>query len=416
MNKTINAHCRSCKNKNKYIFLDLKNAPVSNAYVLKKNINLKEKIFPLKTFVCKNCKLVQTVDYVKSKDIFNKDYIYLSSFINTLISESKELVEYMIKSFKIKKKDKVLEIAANDGYLLQFFQKKKIECLGIDPSKTAVDLAKKKNIPMIRDFFSFKLSKKIVNQKGRFKYLIAKNVLAHVPKLDDFIKGVSNILSKDGVACFEFQYLNDLIRLNAFDQIYHEHFSYINLCSAKNMFNRHDMEIFDCKKIPAQNGSLRIFVRHKNYKNLPISKSVKKLFKEEIKFDALDHKKIKIFRLRVNKIRNNFLKFMHNNRNKYIVGYGAAAKANTLLNFSGIKHPKIKYVVDLNNEKQGKFLPGSKIPIVGPSCLMKRDMKPDYIIIFPWNLVKEISQQLFYLKKKIKVKFIQIFPTLKKIN
>ena len=240
--------------------------------------------------MCKKCKLVQTEDYVKSNSIFNKDYIYLSSFIKTLVDESKSLVKKMIREFNIGKNDKIIEVAANDGYLLQFFKKKKITCLGVDPSAKAVKIARNKGIKMVEDFFSYSLSKKIKFKYGKFNYLIAKNVLAHVPNLDDFVHGVANILDEKGVACFEFQYLYKLIKKNAFDQIYHEHFSYISLESAINIFKRHNLIIFNCEETSAQNGSLRIFVKQQKNYSINISENVKKILnKKKRKFH--DNKK-----------------------------------------------------------------------------------------------------------------------------
>jgi len=404
--------CRSCKAKIKDIFVDLKIAPVSNAYVTKNNLDKTEEYFPLRTLTCRKCWLVQTEDFVDSKRIFNKEYIYFSSFSKTLVEQSELYVNKMISQYNINKKNMVAEIAANDGYLLQFFKKKKIPCYGIDPSKKAALQAKKKGIPMIIDFFNTKISKKLKRKNMEADFIIANNVLAHVPNINDFVKGIKILLKNKGVASIEFQHLYQLINKSAFDAIYHEHFSYISLIAADNLFKRNGMVIFDVHEIGAQNGSLRIFVKNKSNKDIKIKKNVKKIINKEKKLGLNKVNRFKKFQANIEKIKDNFIKFLINAKlqNKIVAGYGAAAKGNTLINFSGVKTDLIKFVVDLNTEKQGKYLPGSHIPIVDEKELKK--IKPDYVIILPWNLKSEIVKQLNYVKKW-GCKFVIAVPKLK---
>lgn len=404
--------CRSCKAKIKDTFVDLKIAPVSNAYVTKNNLDKTEEYFPLRTLTCRKCWLVQTEDFVDSKRIFNKEYIYFSSFSKTLVEQSELYVNKMISQYNINKKSMVAEIAANDGYLLQFFKKKKIPCYGIDPSKKAALQAKKKGIPMIIDFFNTKISKKLKRKNMEADFIIANNVLAHVPNINDFVKGIKILLKNKGVASIEFQHLYQLINKSAFDAIYHEHFSYISLIAADNLFKRNGMVIFDAHEIGAQNGSLRIFVKNKSNKDIKIKKNVKKIINKEKKLGLNKVNRFKKFQANIEKIKDNFTKFLINAKlqNKIVAGYGAAAKGNTLINFSGVKTDLIKFVVDLNTEKQGKYLPGSHIPIVDEKELKK--IKPDYVIILPWNLKSEIVKQLNYVKKW-GCKFVIAVPKLK---
>ena len=404
--------CRSCKAKIKDTFVDLKIAPVSNAYVTKNNLDKTEEYFPLRTLTCRKCWLVQTEDFVDSKRIFNKEYIYFSSFSKTLVEQSELYVNKMISQYNINKKNMVAEIAANDGYLLQFFKKKKIPCYGIDPSKKAALQAKKKGIPMIIDFFNTKISKKLKRKNMEADFIIANNVLAHVPNINDFVKGIKILLKNKGVASIEFQHLYQLINKSGFDAIYHEHFSYISLIAADNLFKRNGMVIFDAHEIEAQNGSLRIFVKNKSNKDIKIKKNVKKIINKEKKLGLNKVNRFKKFQANIEKIKDNFTKFLINAKlqNKIVAGYGAAAKGNTLINFSGVKTDLIKFVVDLNTEKQGKYLPGSHIPIVDEKELKK--IKPDYVIILPWNLKSEIVKQLNYVKKW-GCKFVIAVPKLK---
>lgn len=404
--------CRSCKAFIKDKFVDLKIAPISNAYVTKKNLDKTEEYFPLRTLVCKKCWLVQTQDFVDNKRIFNEEYIYFSSFSKTLVKQSKSYVNKIISEFNINKKNLVAEIAANDGYLLQFFSKKKIPCFGIDPSKKAALKAKKKGIPMEIVFFNTKIAKKLKRKGMTADYIIANNVLAHVPNINNFVKAIKILLKDKGVASIEFQHLYQLVNKSAFDAIYHEHFSYISLIAADWLFKRNGLIIFDAYEIETQNGSLRIFVKNKFNKDIKIKNNVKKIIIKEKRLGLNKVNKFKRFQTNIEKIKDNFIKFLIDAKlqNKTVAAYGAAAKGNTLINFAGVKTDLIKFVVDLNTEKQGKYLPGSHIPIVDEKHLKKN--KPDYIIILPWNLKSEIVKQLKYVKSW-QAKFVIAVPKLK---
>ena len=404
--------CRSCKAFIKDKFVDLKIAPISNAYVTKRNLDKTEEYFPLRTLVCKKCWLVQTQDFVDNKRIFNEEYIYFSSFSKTLVKQSKSYVNKIISEFNINKKNLVAEIAANDGYLLQFFCKKKIPCFGIDPSKKAALKAKKKGIPMEIVFFNTKIAKKLKRKGMTADYIIANNVLAHVPNINNFVKAIKILLKDKGVASIEFQHLYQLVNKSAFDAIYHEHFSYISLIAADRLFKRNGLIIFDAYEIETQNGSLRIFVKNKFNKDIKIKNNVKKIIIKEKRLGLNKVNKFKRFQTNIEKIKDNFIKFLIDakSQNKTVAAYGAAAKGNTLFNFAGVKTDLIKFVVDLNTEKQGKYLPGSHIPIVDEKHLKKN--KPDYIIILPWNLKSEIVKQLKYVNSW-QAKFVIAVPKLK---
>ncbi|MFX1328516.1 MAG: methyltransferase domain-containing protein [Promethearchaeota archaeon] len=404
--------CRFCKNELSIEFIDLINAPLSNSILTEKELNEPEFFFPLKLFLCEKCFLVQIDEYQKSNEIFNEKYAYFSSFSKTWLEHSKKYVNLMTRKFQIDQDSFVVEIASNDGYLLQYFKELEIPCLGIEPASNTAAVAKRKGIDVIEDFFGVRLAKELSLTKKKPKLLLGNNVLAHVPDINDFVEGLKIYLSKTGIITMEFPHLMQLIEKNQFDTIYHEHFSYLSLLTTKSVFEAHNLEIFDVEQIPTHGGSLRIYAKHKEDDSKEISNNVKELIDLEIskKMNSIDY--YKDFQKKADRIKYEFVKFLIQQKTdgKKVIAYGAAAKGNTLLNYCGIKRDLINFIVDKSPYKQGKYLPGSHIPIINEKEIKK--FKPDFIIILPWNIKDEIIEQLNYVKEW-GCRFVITIPKLK---
>lgn len=403
-------NCRHCNTKLESLFCNLQTCPPSNAMVKSDEISKPEIYLPLKVFVCNKCWLVQANEIKKAEDIFNNDYTYFSSFSSTWLEHSKNYVNYMIERFEFDQNSKVIEIASNDGYLLQYFKKKNIPVLGIEPTLNTAKTAIDKGIETITEFFSYKLANKILKKKADL--ILGNNVLAHVPDINDFVKGVKVALKPNGINTFEFPYLCKLIEQNQFDTIYHEHFSYFTLSTVKTIFEFHGLEIFDVQKLTTHGGSLRIFSKHTEDCTREIDKNVNDILEYEMSIGVNSLNYYEGFQSKIDKIRDSFLSFLiqAKNENKKVVGYGAAAKGNTLLNYCGIKASSfIDYVVDASPHKQGKYLPGSRIPVYHPDRI--KETSPDYVVIFPWNLKDEIMKQL-KLTISGNTKYVIVIPEL----
>ena len=393
--KTVN--CRICRRKTGKTFVNLGNTPLSNSY-LKKNMIKNEKKFPLHALICKKCMLVQLEEFETPKKIFS-EYAYFSSYSKTWLKHAEKYVEKMTKKFKLNSDHLVIEIASNDGYLLQYFKKHKIPILGIEPAKNIAEIAQKKKIPTITKFFGTKLAKEIVKSGKQPDLLLGNNVLAHVPKLNDFVEGLKILLKHEGVITLEFPHILQLIAKNQFDTIYHEHFSYFSLITVKKLFEKYELKIFDVEELNTHGGSLRIFVKHKSNKFQKERKSVKKMLEKEKIFGLKKISTYTNFSQEVNSIREELLNFLHKAKKdkKTVVGYGAPAKGNTLLNFCQINFELIDYTVDISPHKQKMYLPGSHIIIKEPNEIFKT--KPDYVLILPWNLKEEIMTQMKDIRK-----------------
>jgi len=391
--------CRFCNNELSIEFIDLINAPLSNSILTEEELNEPETFFPLKLFTCENCFLVQIDEYQKSNEIFNEKYSYFSSFSKSWLEHSKKYVNMIIKKLQLNKNSFVVEIASNDGYLLQYFKELNIPCLGIEPASNTAAEAKRKGIDVIEDFFGVRLANELSLIKKIPDLLLGNNVLAHTPVINDFVEGLKLYLSETGVITMEFPHLMQLIENNQFDTIYHEHFSYLSFLTIKSVFEAHNLVIFDVEQLPTHGGSLRIYAKHKEEDSKEISNNVKDLIGLEIskKMNTIDY--YKGFQKKANRIKYEFVKFLIQQKinKKKVVAYGAAAKGNTLLNYCGIKQDLIEFVVDKSPYKQGKFLPGSHIPIINEKKIKK--FKPDYIVILPWNIKEEIMEQLDYVKE-----------------
>lgn len=404
--------CRSCKKKLSTCFIDLGNAPPSNSYLSKTQLNSTELYYPLKVFICGNCWLAQVIDYAGRDIFFNEVYPYFSSVSRSFLKHSKKYVNYVIERFALKSKNsKIIEIASNDGYLLQFFKKKKFNCLGIEPSKSCAKVARKRNIKVIEEFFDFNLAKKLI-KKNFADLIVANNVLAHVPDINNFVKGVSTLLSPKGVATFEFPHLLELIKNNQYDTIYHEHYSYLSLIAVKKIFEKNGLNIFDVEQIKTHGGSLRIFAQKRKHNYFLVNKNVANIISTEKKYKLNSLKTYKNFQKIADYNKNELLKFLFECKRKKlkVAAFGAAAKGNTLLNYAGIKKDLVEFVCDSAPSKQNKFLPGARIPIYHPDYLKKNE--PDYLLILPWNIAEEIKTQLSFLNDK-KTKFIVAIPKLK---
>lgn len=403
--------CRFCNNKLKDVFVDLGHSPLSNAFLKKEELDYPERYYPLKVFVCSNCYLVQTGEEKKSEEIFNEEYIYYSSFSKSWLKHSEEYVKMMIERFGYDKNSRVIELASNDGYLLQYFQKKNVPVLGIEPSKGTADVAIKSGIETLVEYFGNESANKLAEKNVKADLLIGNNVLAHVPDINDFVSGCKTILKEDGVITMEFPHLLQLVSQKQFDTIYHEHFFYYSLSTASRILKAHELEIFDVEEISTHGGSLRIFAKHAGNKKYTLSENVSRVIDIENGYKMNTPEFYQSFQSLVDETKVDFIEFLLNQKrlNKKVVGYGAAAKGNTLLNFCGIKNDFIDYLVDASPYKQNKYLPGSHITVCSEDKL--KNNKPDYVIIFPWNIKEEIMQQLDYIKKW-DGKFVTLIPHL----
>jgi len=391
-------NCRFCGNKLNYEFIDLVNSPPSNAFLTKNQLNEPEVFYPLKLFVCDACFLVQVDEYKKSGDIFNNEYIYFSSVSRTWLLHAKNYADMMVNRFGYDASSQVVEIASNDGYLLQYFQKKGIPVLGIEPAEGTSIVARQKGIETLGEFFGRKLAQRLADQGRKADLLIGNNVLAHVPDLNDFVPGLKVALKPQGIITMEFPHLMQLVDEGLFDTIYHEHFSYLSFMTVQSIFRHYGLEVFDLEELPSQGGSLRIFARHVEDSARDISGNVAiHLEKERLKglhtMAYYDN-----FQSKADRIKYALLKFLIEQREsgRKVAAYGAAAKGNTLLNYCGIRKDLLPFVADASPQKQGKYLPCSHIRVVDEAEI--RRYEPDYVLILPWNIKEEIMAQLDYIR------------------
>lgn len=409
--------CRHCNTELKHTFVDLDFQPISNAMLSEKQLNHPESYYPLKAFVCDKCFLVQLDEIKKADQIFDGEYTYFSSFSLSWLAHAKKYVDMMVARFGFSETSQVIEIASNDGYLLQYFKEYGVPVLGIDPTANTAAVAAAKGIPTIVDFFNSKLAKESLVDKGiKADLIIGNNVLAHVPDIDDFVKGLKTALDEHGgVITMEFPHLLKLVKECQFDTIYHEHFSYLSFLSVTNIFSSNGLEMFDVEELPTHGGSLRIYAKHQNDKTHPISESVALLLDKEIKAGMDTVEFYTGFQDRCEEIKLSTLEFLIQQKRlgKKVIGYGAAAKGNTLFNFCGLHGTSfMNFVVDASPHKQNKFLPGSHIPVVGIDKL--KETKPDYVVIIPWNLKEEIIEQLSFIGEW-EGKFVVFIPSLTEI-
>ena len=379
-------------------FIDLFNAPPSNAFLTKEQLNEPEVFYPLKLYICDLCFLVQIDEYKKSSDIFDSEYVYFSSFSTTWLAHAREYVDLMIEKYGYDHTSRVIEIASNDGYLLQYFKEREIPSLGIEPAAGTAVEARKKGIETIVDFFGKRLAQGLADQGRKADLLIGNNVLAHVPDLHDFVAGLKIALKPSGIITMEFPHLMQLVDNCQFDTIYHEHFSYLSFMTVRSIFKHHGLEIFDVGELSTHGGSLRIFAKHAEDNTRANSENVNAVLEKEVSRGLNTMAYYRDFQTKVDQIKYDLLKFLVRQKEKghKVAAYGAAAKGNTLLNYCGVRNDLIAFVVDASPHKQGKYLPGSHIPVVKEQEL--REYKPDYVLILPWNLKDEIAAQLDYIR------------------
>lgn len=400
----MSINCRFCNSELKTKFADLNMAPIVNNYIQPENFNNPEIFYPLIIYVCENCKLVQTLDFNPCEEIFDKNYAYFSSFSSSWLKHCKDYVDMITNKLGLNETSQVIEIASNDGYLLQFFKEKNIPAIGIEPCKSVADEAIKKGINTITDFFELNLAKKL----PKADLILGNNVLAHVPNINDFTAGIKETLKPNGTVTIEFPHLLNLITKNQFDTIYHEHYSYLSLIFATKLFEKHGMKIYDIEELKTHGGSLRIYACHID-DNKQVTDNVIKILEKENSFGLNNIDTYKKYSKQIKETKRKLLKLLVEikEQNKSIVAYGASAKGNTLFNYCGIGKDFIDYSVDLNPHKQNTFLPGSHIEVKSPEEIKKT--KPDYILITPWNIKEEIIKQLEYTKEW-NCKFIVAIP------
>lgn len=405
-------NCRFCKNPLTHEFIDLVNSPPSNSYLRAEQLNEPEVFYPLRVFVCKKCFLVQIEEYKKADEIFDENYAYFSSFSKSWLAHSKHYVEMMCDRFGFGENSQIIEIASNDGYLLQYFKEKNIPVLGIEPTLSTAQVAREKGIESLTEFFGVELAKKLVAEDRKADLLLGNNVLAHVPDINDFVAGLKIALKTNGIITMEFPHVLQLIENNQFDTIYHEHFSYLSLHTTQKIFAVQGLTIFDVGEIPTHGGSLRIFAKHAGNQTHEISVNVENLLRKEKQCGLTELKYYLNFQPKVEKVKLGLLSFLieQKRKDKKVAAYGAAAKGNTLLNYCGVKKDLIDFVVDASPYKQGLFLPASHIPIVDESFI--KSEKPEFVLILPWNIKEEIVEQLNYIREW-DGKFVIAVPELK---
>jgi len=384
--------CRHCETELQHVFLDLGYAPPSNAYLSAPALGAPETTYPLKLYVCDNCWLVQTEDHADAGELFASDYAYFSSTSAGWLQHAAHYTEMIEQRLGLSTDSFVVEVASNDGYLLKNFVAKGIPCLGIEPTASTADAAERIGVPVLREFFGVETASALADQGRRADLICGNNVYAHVPDINDFTQGLRITLKPGGTINLEFPHLLQLISQNQFDTVYHEHFSYLSLTSVCRIFAKAGLRVFDVEELPTHGGSLRVYGCHEDDPRAT-AQSVASLLEREKVFGMQELSLYEDFQARADKVKNDFLFFLIEQKRagKSVAAYGAAAKGNTLMNYAGIKHDLIEFVCDAAPSKQGKFMPGSHIPILPPRVLAKR--KPDWVVILPWNIADEVRAQ-----------------------
>lgn len=392
-------HCRFCQTPLRHLFVSLGSSPLSNSFLRAEDLHKMEPTYPLDVYVCENCLLVQLDEFEKPTEIFNSDYAYFSSYSESWLSHCRQYVDMAVKRFGLNEGSSVVEIASNDGYLLQYFKKYNIPVLGIEPAANTAAVALANGIPTEVAFFDSNYAENMYRAGRQADLIIGNNVLAHNPNLNDFVRGLKIALRDDGLITMEFPHLVRLMGEIQFDTIYHEHFSYFSFLAVERIFREHGLTIFDVEELPTHGGSLRVFAAHTVDQNKSLSPRVTELKTREITegYGKIDH--YLTFGRKVQAVKRNLLQMLIDlkNEGKKIVGYGAPAKGNTLLNYCGIRTDFLDYTVDRSPYKQNCYLPGSRIPITHPDRI--RGDRPDYILILPWNIKEEIMEQMGYIRE-----------------
>lgn len=407
----IKRQCRFCRETLKFTFVDLGMSPLANSYLQADQLQRMEPFYPLHAYVCHQCLLVQLEEFENPDHIFS-DYAYFSSYSESYLAHAKSYTQLMIERFGFGPTSHIVEIASNDGYLLQYFQDKNIPVLGIEPAANVAEVAKEKGIPTLVKFFGIETARELVSQKKQADLLLGNNVLAHVPDLNDFVGGIKILLKPQGIITIEFPHLMHLMAENLFDTIYHEHFSYFSFYTVQQIFGKHGLTLFDVEEVETHGGSLRIYGRHDQDSSKPIQDRVIKLQnrEKEVGIESLDN--YLTFAGQVAHAKRQLLKFLISAKEegKTIAAYSAPAKGNTLFNYCGIKTDFIEFTVDRSPHKQNHFLPGSHIPIYHPDKI--REIRPDYLLILAWNIKDEVMEQMSYIREW-DGKFVVLIPEVK---
>lgn len=387
-------NCRHCAARLKLELIDLGSSPPSNAYLTAAGLLAPEKTYPLKVMVCEQCWLAQTLDFAQADELFSAEYAYFSSFSTTWLQHAERYVADVVARFHLGQGSHVVEIASNDGYLLQYVKGRAIPCLGIEPTASTARASREKGIETLEEFFGAAVGARLAAAGRQADLMAANNVLAHVPDINDFLSGFTNLLKPGGVATFEFPHLLRLIEENQFDTIYHEHFSYLSLTALERIFRHNGLAMFDVEELPTHGGSLRVFTQRAASGTHAVTDRVAKLLARESAAGLSSAAGYSGFQSRAEKVKDDLLGFLIEAKRagKRVAAYGAAAKGNTLLNFAGVRRDLIAYVVDRNPAKQDRYMPGSRIPIVDEARLHAD--RPDYVVILPWNLKSEVIDQL----------------------
>jgi C-methyltransferase C-terminal domain/Putative zinc binding domain/Methyltransferase domain len=404
--------CRHCDANVTLPFVDLGSSPPSNAYLTPAQLQAPESYYPLRVLVCESCWLVQTEDFAGFDDMFSAEYAYFSSFSSTMLAHVKQYSQEMTARFGLNASSCVVEVASNDGYLLKNFKAAGIPCYGVEPTASTAKAAREIGIESIEEFFGKKLANRLVSEGRQADLTAANNVLAHVPDINDFVSGFTLLLKDQGVSTFEFPHLLNLVDKAQFDTIYHEHFSYLSLTAVNTIFKANGLSVFDVEEIATHGGSLRVFAQKSSTGKHALSPRVAAMLARE---EALGMKTAAYYgktQADAVKIKRDLLQFLLNaqEEGKTVAAYGAAAKGNTLLNYAGVRDDLVQFVIDLNPAKQNKFMPGSRIPMVGADVL--DSAKPDYMLILPWNLEVEIKAQLA-AKHEVTWQYVIAVPHLK---
>jgi SAM-dependent methyltransferase len=403
--------CRFCSHPLRVTFVDLGMSPLCQTHITPEQLNQMEPFYPLHAYVCESCFLVQLEKFVAPDDIFS-EYAYFSSYSDSWVAHAKRYCDLMEQRFGIGRHSKVVEIASNDGYLLQHFVAKGVNVLGIEPAANVAKVAQEKGIPSHVAFFGRETARDVAQRHGRADLLLGNNVLAHVPDLNDFVAGMKILLGPQGVITMEFPHLYQLMRQNQFDTIYHEHFSYFSFFTVEQVFKAHGLVLFDVEEIPTHGGSLRIYGRHADDASKPVSANVVELRERELREGYNRLETYSRFEEQVKETKRTILEFLISAKRagKRIVGYGAPGKGNTLLNYCGIRTDFLDFTVDRSPYKQGKYTPGTRIPILSPDKI--REARPDYLFVLPWNLIDEIREQCAYIREW-GGQFVVPIPTIK---
>jgi hypothetical protein len=390
--------CRFCGESLEHTFVDLGMSPLCQTHIEPTELNQMEPFYPLHAYVCSNCFLVQVDEFVSPDEIFS-DYAYLSSYSDSWVEHARKYVEMISKRLGLDAGSYVVEIASNDGYLLQHFVAKGIPCLGVEPAANVAEIARTKGIDTEVCFFGEESAKRIASKCRKADLILGNNVLAHVPKLHDFVQGLKELLAQSGTVTMEFPHLLKLMQLNQFDTIYHEHFSYLSLFVVEKVFASHGLTLYDVDELPTHGGSIRIYARHAEDVAKPVNAAVEHLRAREFEAGLNRLETYASFTEQVKETKRALLDFLirAHREGKTVVGYGAPGKGNTLLNYCGIRQDFLAYTVDRNPLKQGRYTPGTRIPILAPEKI--RETKPDYVLILPWNLKEEIAQQHHYIRE-----------------